>query len=93
MHDSQKSYRVLVRYTIRRDRIYKSEMVPLNGYQSFAEAQQAVQGMRLKELAENYKLDKGDVLAGLRIEIFRKTERGERRVRVYSLSIESENWF
>jgi hypothetical protein len=93
MSDPRKSYRVLVRYTIRHDRIFKSEMVPLNEYDSLAEVEQALRGMDLTKLAKNYELRKDDVLAGVRIEIFKKAERGERRVRVYALKTESENWF
>jgi len=93
MRGTRKPYLVLVRYTIRHGRILKSEMAIQNEYDTFAEAEQAARSMDLKKLAENYKLRRDDALVGVRIEMFSKSERGERRLRIYTLKAGSEIWF
>ena len=93
MPDQQKLYLILVRYITQHGRITKSEMVIQAEHSTFAAAEQAARGMNLKTLAKNYKLLENDVLVGVRIELFVKTEKDEKRLRTYTLQAEPENRF
>jgi hypothetical protein len=70
----------------------KSEMVPLNEYNTFDEAGQAARGMTPKKLTKKLKLRKNDALVGIRIEVFIKTGWGDRRVKVHTLNLAPEGW-
>jgi|ERR1017187_432424 hypothetical protein len=92
MDDSKeklKSYVVMTRYVARRAGNWDSSLVPVGEYQTRAEAAKTVALMMPTKLAKSYKPKEGYVLVQIRIELYRRTAKGDHRLPCLSFDMES----
>jgi len=83
-----KSYVVMTRYIARRAGNWHSSLTPAGEYQTAAEAAKAVNRIIPAELAKSYKPKEGYLLVQIRIELYQRTAKGDRRIRCVSFDIE-----
>jgi hypothetical protein len=84
-----KSYVVMMRYVARRASNWDSSLVPAGEYQTRAEAKKAIAQMKPSNLAKSYKPKGGYILAQIRIELYRRTSKGDHRLQCLSFEMES----
>lgn len=82
-----KLYVVVARYIARRGGNWDSSIVPVGEYETFAEAESVAAKIVPTKLAKSYTPKAGYVLAEIRIELYRKKEKGEYRLRLLTFDV------
>jgi hypothetical protein len=82
-----KLYVVVARYIARRGGNWDSSIVPVGEYETFAEAESVAAKIIPPKLAKRYTPKEGYILAEIRIELYRKREKGEYRLRLLSFDV------
>jgi hypothetical protein len=82
-----KLYVVVARYIARRGGNWDSYIMPVGEYETYAEAKTVAARIVPAKLADSYKLREGYVLAEIRIELYRRRQEGDYRLRVLSFDV------
>jgi hypothetical protein len=79
----------MTRYVARRAGNWDSSLVSVGEFQTRGEAKTVIAQMKPSKLAKSYKPKGVYILAQIRIELYRRTSKGDHRVRCLSFDVES----
>ena len=78
------SYVVATRYVARWGAKWDSSVLPVGEYQTYAETENVTTRMMPSKLANSYKPKKNYILVEIRLELYRRTQKRDQRLRCLS---------